>query len=407
MSKNETISYKIVSDSNNFKVQVETLFPKWARFEEAKDGEIPQLVISDKGNEAEEGENIVYILDPSEVVTVENSKPNIFLRGRSTFTEIRTEIEAICRSILSETAEESAVGELSAKLKRMESKLGEFEKAMGFASEIQHMLMTDVDPNLPLDVAIKYDPASMVSGDVFFIDEVDNCIFIMIADVTDHGYFAGMYGSTLYALAKNYVEHSSRNERSIESWGKYMYEAAKIFRPRKKSFKDPQKAWQLMIAEATLIVINLKEAKLHGMLFGTGNVPPIWMSLTGSAKTLAEPSKIVPPLGEGEIRLQPIQKKFAPGDILFLYTDGLIEIFKDAEEEEDSEKSLDNAYGIERVIESIEKTGNTYEKPAKEILDAVLMDTAAYTASRNFSEDMTSITRHHDDLTAVCIKRKK
>jgi serine phosphatase RsbU (regulator of sigma subunit) len=85
------------------------------------------------------------------------------------------------------------------------------------------------------------------------------------------------------------------------------------------------------------------------------------------------------PLGIQEAgALSEMRVDLSPGDLLLLYTDGVV----------DSESELGEFYGLPRLIDMLSKTG---DRPAAQIVEAIGASVAEFAAGRPPFDDLTMV----------------
>jgi sigma-B regulation protein RsbU (phosphoserine phosphatase) len=231
---------------------------------------------------------------------------------------------------------------------------------------VQSSLIPKEIPQYPgWEFAACWRPARQVSGDFYdFIEDQGDCIYVVIADVTDKGMPAALF----MALARSLVRSSLDQSRTL---------AAGITR-----------ANRLICADSTLnMPVTLFASQID---LGTGRVtyvnaghnPPLFYSTDKEGFLDLKPTGMF--LGFDE-RAQYIQKSFtmAPGDFMVCYTDGVL----------DAVNTQGETFKIER-----------FQKVVRENLDtsAPGLVEAIETSVNNFSGDRSL----YDDLTILIVNRE-
>jgi len=235
---------------------------------------------------------------------------------------------------------------------------------LSLAQDIQRKLLPDKAPRLDgWEMAGLNMPAARVGGDYYdFIWINDDVIGICIADVSGKGVPAGLVMATFRASLLAEV----LNEYSIEI----------IMR----------KVNQLLIRSTdrgVFVTSVYGTLELKSGLFtycNAGHVEPIILSADGEPRTLQGSDLILGSFSHANYELRRV--RLSVGEILVLYTDGVVEAMGSSGEE----------FGIDRLIDMIRAHRTD---PAIEIRDRI------YAEVLNFSADPSLL----DDLTAMVIKR--
>ena len=323
----------------------------------------------------------------------------IYKTGVMRESVLADDIKDVSTTIIAEGRSSFGLSSIAKELKQSQEKTNDYEEALRKSREAQKLIMRPLFKDESFDINVCYKPYRDVSGDVLFIQKAFNKIFIMIADVTDHGYLAGMYGSTLYALANNYVKNSSMIEQSVDMWGQYMVKASKMFQPYGLEAGDPMMV--RFTANMMLCVIDLGMQKAFFTFYGSGQEPPIIINESGSVKSLKIEDGIGAPIGDVDTSAKVYTRMFYPGSGLILYTDGATEIFADTTSEKDAEKM----YSSEKIIQSASKAIKEGKTSSKQIVNYILKDASAYSIAENLESD-TKMPNVTDDLTLMCIRWK-
>lgn len=372
-------------------------------YEDADTGS-PDIIVSDDISYAGK-DNVLLLLKRNDVEKAKKANVALpettFTIGKCTETQIVEALAAMSTKIIARKKGNNMYAQLASDLTREKERAEDYRIRLQQAGFIQRKIMVPPEQLDDVTVSVVYEAYTDVSGDVFFIKQVYDKIYIMVCDVTDHGYLAGMYGATLYALAENYLEMSSLMEQSIDMWAKYMTKAAKMFHPRNSNMGDVDLI--PLTANATFCVIDKGSCMIRFMLLGSGQEPPIIIRGGNEVSPIKVDDNVGAPIGEFESQPKVIQKRFFPGDSVVLYTDGATEIFLDGEKGESVEKDTKKMYSSEKIASSIQKIENVSKASPSGIVSAIINDASAFSISNNLGKDnsMPNIT---DDLTLACVK---
>jgi len=233
------------------------------------------------------------------------------------------------------------------------------------AAEVQARLLPDRAPDVAgYSIAGLCTPAYEVGGDYFEYIPLDpGRLGIVVADVSGNGIAAALLMTAFRALlipgAREGVPPASLMER-MNAW---LPEFA-----RKRDF--------------VTALYGILETSTGAFTYANcGQNLPFLVRADGSVERLTQsgPSLIIIP----EARYEMATVRMLPGDLLILYTDGVIEVFdKDHEE-----------FGCER-LEKVAMQASA--GPAPEVLQAIVEATRAFSGPE----------RSHDDFTLVVVKRQ-
>lgn len=342
-------------------------------------------------------------------------------------SSLSKEIKDRSTLLISEMLPDNCLKDARRELKEANRQIKDYKKAFDNVKLIQKSVMIPPEDMDGFETYTVYEPFLDASGDVLLVKQIFNRVFIMIADVTDHGYAAAVYGSALYALANNYVQKAGIMEQDAGMWGHYMMKAAGMFYPEGKKYtkeqrKEQRETKKLLTANATFAVIDKMNQKIDVCFYGSGMEPPILVNnnTVNSILPIHMPgeeedgeyereysSGIGVPLNDGECTAKVYSGKFYPGDMAVFYTDGATEIFSDKNKGKDIKNIYSSAKIISSVKGTIEKNSKYGTTTPEDIVNSILRDANAYSISTDiFSDDArnNNIPNISDDLTIFCIK---
>jgi sigma-B regulation protein RsbU (phosphoserine phosphatase) len=239
--------------------------------------------------------------------------------------------------------------------------LDALQRDLDLASELQHKLLPEAGLRAGhWETSYHYAPLGPVSGDYCDLIPADGQLFFVLGDVSGKGVAASMLMTQLHALF-----------RSLTSMALPL---GQIVTQANRVFCESVLAGQY----ATLVCGQAKpngEVEIHN----AGHLPVI---IAGRGGVLRVESTGLP-LGmfcEGDF--SPTRVHLEPGDVMFLYTDGLSE----ARREEDE-------YGVDRVTRLVRQQS---ARPPDELISACLNDLRAFSAA----------SPRQDDLTLLAIRRR-
>ena len=323
-------------------------------------------------------------------------------------------ITKIATKVLSTAKYNNALSETCRRAYAASEELDELKKAIALSKDAQRAVMNldMISKSGNFDTSLVYVPYKEISGDVIFAREIYDRLFIMMADVTDHGILAGMYGATLYALANNYIQTSSIVGLDIDSWAQYMGKASRMFYPESLSPIDPMK--NLFAANVTFAVIDMKKCIAQFMFYGTGQEPPIIIDSSKDVhiidtreaiKKNKDTAGIGAPLAGDASSAKIYWSRFFPGSSVTLYSDGATEVFLDPDNPRKDAKKM---YTSDKIRDSVKNAVANDKTAPNDIIKCILHDTTAYSIGTDIDDidDETGMPNVTDDLTIACIKWK-
>ena len=196
---------------------------------------------------------------------------------------------------------------------------------LAVASQVMEELLPNATPHLPgFDIAGSHESSQTVGGDYYeFIPLVDDRWGVVIADVVGKGIPAALLVSALRASISALVGHELAVRAVMRRANRFFHE----------SVEDGK--------YVTLFYAVIDPPHRRMLYVNAGHTPPILLRASGEVEFLEEGGV---PLGlfeapkyfEGHVALE-------EGDLLALYTDGVVET-ADADDE---------FYGTERIIEQL------------------------------------------------------
>ncbi len=245
---------------------------------------------------------------------------------------------------------------------------------LDYARDIQNSMMPSFFPNSPnISFNALYMPAERLSGDfydVYWLDE--NHIGFYICDVSGHGVPAAMLTVFLKQCVDSFIE-TDRIKETLSSPSEMLGQIYDAF--NNTNFRD--EVYIVLI----YFVYDIKTKKLVFSSAGMNEAP---MYLNGQGQLRDIHIKGFPICKLREVysaAYEDMELQAGPGDKLFIYTDGLIELRNDKKEQYSSERLkqliLNNSKAVsEHLISAIRKS------------------------LRSFSGDREP----EDDITLICVE---
>jgi sigma-B regulation protein RsbU (phosphoserine phosphatase) len=234
------------------------------------------------------------------------------------------------------------------------------EEEMALARSIQSRLLPSQIPSIAgVELEAVNLSSRLVSGDYYdFIQREDGCLGIVISDVSGKGMPASLLASSLQAALRAQCDTGASPGRVLERVNRQLHAST-----------DPQHF-------ATLFLAVYEPASRSLRYSSGGHNPPILLRADGRAELLDKGGL---PLGafdfgsyeEGLVTLD-------PGDLLFLYTDGLTETVNDRDEE----------FGTERLEDLLR---DNRQLPANLLVDRLQQAVHEFSGRDEADDDITMI----------------
>lgn len=228
------------------------------------------------------------------------------------------------------------------------------------AREIHRGLLPRHDPLFAgLDVSGGFRAAEGVGGDYYgYVAMADGSLGIAIADVSGHGVGAALF----MAIAKGALQSEARDVLS----------AGDVLGRVNEVLASDFAASDMF---ATLVFARFLPDGRRIVWSNAGHNPPLLLHENGGIEHLRPCG---PALGiVAGARWRDVDQRFAPGDVLLFYTDGLIEARNGAKRQ----------FGIERLIEAARRPAQT----AAEIRKNVSTSLSDHVGSEPFADDVTLV----------------
>ncbi len=238
------------------------------------------------------------------------------------------------------------------------------ETEVQLARQIQKTFLPEVLPTFAeWELAARWKTARQVGGDFYDVFNLpDNRLGLFIADVADKGVPAALFMALTRTLVRAAVIEAASPAEALE-------------RVNDLLLPDTR---QGMFVTAVYAVLDLTTGELTYV--NAGHNPPLWVKQAGGIERLTRTAIALGVVFGGAVEQRTIQ--LAPGDNLFLYTDGLTEAFN-------AEKEF---YGEERLVNSLLENQCSSAHELMDVVEKALLE---------FVQDMPPA----DDLTMLVLRR--
>lgn len=241
--------------------------------------------------------------------------------------------------------------------KERNHRLSQLQKELILARDIQSKLLPTELPAIPgYSFASLYIPLDEVGGDFYDIYEKDGKIYFFLCDVSGHGVPACLIAS----MVKMAFQSEIQREKSI----------TKIMQGINKSLFSiiGNNFVTAMIAE-----LNVKDKTIQ---YTTAGHPPFYHVTKDDIFELSTQGKPLGVFPDAEFKSKKVQPK--EGDLLFLYTDGIVE-------SGNREKEF---YGEERLENYLRKSKHL---EPQDIIDALKEELKGFLGGEKFEDDITAL----------------
>jgi len=229
------------------------------------------------------------------------------------------------------------------------------------AAQVQQRLFPSAVPDIPgLDYAGCCRSAQGVSGDYFdFFKLPSGYLALLVADVCGKGMPAALVAASLHAAVRAHAPAADRNTGAlIAQVNRLLFETTSL---------DRFVTMVYAVYDPTCRTLTWTNA---------GHCSPILFS---NARPVARLESLLPPAGI-MADVAPLQQSLhmSDGDLVFLYSDGILEACNSNDEE----------FGEARLLEAVQYNAHL---PAADLCAAVLVSARAFARERSPADDLTLV----------------
>ncbi|WCL50245.1 SpoIIE family protein phosphatase [Leptospira sp. GIMC2001] len=237
-------------------------------------------------------------------------------------------------------------------------RLLQLQKELVLARDIQSKLLPTQLPDIKgYNFAALYIPLDEVGGDFYDIYEKNDKTYIFICDVSGHGVPACLIASMVKMVFQSEMKKNVGISRIMKGINSSLYSIIG------NNF-------------VTACIVELDPQK-NSLKYTTAGHPPFYHVSKGRIqehKTIGKPLGVLPNANFEESTIYPSQ-----GDIVFLYTDGIVECMNQSGE----------FYGEERLEDFLTRSS---EYEPKEIIEALREELKGFLGQENYEDDITAFT---------------
>jgi len=252
----------------------------------------------------------------------------------------------------------------------------EMEKELYLASQLQQTMFTkksclfpskSTDDSRPYRLLYRYQPAKLIGGDYFHTFELTEGVTgVLLCDVMGHGVRSALVTAMVVAVAESHISIAVDPGKFLTSIN---HELAILL----------QHADDTMFVTAQFLLLDMIESSVRYSVAGH-HAPLHYLRESCKLVPLASgKTSDGPPLGCFENSVYGTNfAEFRDGDLFFLYTDGLFEVFSPEGKE----------YGHERLLDSFKIRCS---QPLETILDEVIDELTRFNGGTDFYDDICLI----------------
>jgi serine phosphatase RsbU (regulator of sigma subunit) len=245
-------------------------------------------------------------------------------------------------------------------LRRMNQQM---TRDLQIARRVQEALVPQGTFSSPrIEIRSAYIPSETLSGDFYDYFAQDDRTYLFVADVSGHGLPAAI----LVSLLKSYIHTEAATDRSLAE-----------FMARLNDFLF---SVSLPSQFATAALFRMED---HHVFYSNAAHPPFLLHSreTGRTAVLEQPSNLLGAMPS--MAFEEHSLRVAPGDTLFVYTDGLT----------DRVNRSGDFYSIDRVAAVLERSVN---EDLATVYDSIYEDVSGFSATEEFKDDIAFVvTRFH------------
>jgi sigma-B regulation protein RsbU (phosphoserine phosphatase) len=231
------------------------------------------------------------------------------------------------------------------------------------ARQIQMSLLPRSLPKLPgFEFAARSIPAEEVGGDVYDMQTVeDGVLSITIGDASGHGLPAALQARDVMTGLRMGAAEEHKISTTVQKLNRVIHQSGLVSR------------------FVSLFYAELEETGSLSFVNG-GHCPPLLFGVSGRTFELPSNGPVLGPLPDAVYRRSFAQVE--PGELLILFTDGLIERVRP----QDDKEAESDEFGVDRLaVCALARRHLT----AQQILDGILEDVFAYGDGAPWADDVT------------------
>lgn len=235
------------------------------------------------------------------------------------------------------------------------------------ARKIQASILPKRAPNFgPFDIYAREEALDSVGGDFFdYIPLTNKILGLAVADVTGHGLPAALQVRDIYTGLRMGMARDFKIVRTVERLNQIIHRSTLTSR---------------------FVSMVYGELELNGnfIYVNCGHPAPILLRANGTREALKEGGAVLGPIPDATYERG--FAKLQPGDMLLLYTDGIIETLGWSQGADMTSTGAMEEYGQERLLEVASRHQG---EEARRVVDAVFEDLESFGTGRPQEDDRT------------------
>ena len=226
------------------------------------------------------------------------------------------------------------------------------------AADVQQRLLPREAPDIPgFEFAGMMSPAKQLGGDYYdYIQLLKGKVGLVIADVSGKGTEAALFMPSIEVALRMDASVSLRTDEILSTVNKVLYELANQTR------------------YVTIFYAKLDPASRILQYTNAGHPPPLILRASAESVWLVEGGPIVGMLPDAVFEVSSVTLE--PGDVVVLYTDGVVEA-----------QSADGEFYSAERLASVARANRGMA--AQELVSAIYRSVVAFTSSRELQDDLT------------------
>jgi serine phosphatase RsbU (regulator of sigma subunit) len=245
-------------------------------------------------------------------------------------------------------------------LRRMNQQM---RRDLDIARRVQEALVPSGPFRTPhVEIRSAYIPSASLSGDFYDYFALDGSMYLFVADVSGHGLPAAI----LVSLLKSYIHTESDPDGSLAEF--------------MTKLNDFLFSVSLPTQYATAQLFRISGS--GDLMYSNAAHPPFLLHRTGKpVLTIEQPGNLLGAMPH--MSFEEFHLSVAPGDTLFVYTDGLT----------DQRNADGEFYSIDRVASLLEKSSGA---DLTSVYDSIYKDVSSFSATEDFRDDIAFVvSRFH------------
>jgi sigma-B regulation protein RsbU (phosphoserine phosphatase) len=267
--------------------------------------------------------------------------------------------------LLNAIASSASIAIENARLYQVAVEKGRMERELQMAFRVQSSLIPETTPQIPgWEFSASWQPAREVSGDFYdFIPCKNNCLGLVIADVTDKGMPAALFMAMTRSILRSSIEQAESLAEGINK--------ANYLICSDSSISMPVTTFCTVINPQDDELVYVNAGHNPPLLYKRGEKKPGVLSRTGMLMGFMD-----------DADYEQVSVRVTSGDFVVFYTDGIT----------DATNADQESYGVDRLQKVI---ADYRDGSAKQILAGI----------KNSVQEFIGTTSPYDDITLMIARR--